>query len=159
MVATVTLVLLASCTGTRTESTSPSSTLGTSSTSPVITASLPVGDFSSFTQALDAAGFTVREGERLGSELFAVPGQWVFIDDMRVLTYEYPREEALNEVRSSISRDGYSVPTRTGGVAMVEWVATPHLYSAGRLLVLYLGDKQRTLDALDLLLGPQFAGG
>ena len=158
--ATVSLFMLASCTGTRTERASPSSPLGTGtiSTSPATTVPPPVRDYSSFTQALDAAGFSVREGGRLSGELFAVPGQRVFIDGTQILAYEYARDEALNEVRLSISRDGYSVPTRTGGVAMVEWVSTPHFYSAGRLLVLYLGEKQRTLDALNLLLGPQVAG-
>jgi hypothetical protein len=53
-----------------------------------------------------------------------------------------------------------AIPFRRGLVgAMVEWVAPPHFYSGGKLLVLYVGDKQRTLEALDLLLGPQFAGG
>ena len=67
--------------------------------------------------------------------------------------------KALDDALSSIGRDGYSVPTRTGGIADVEWIATPHFYGAGRLLVLYVGDEQRTIRALDLLLGPQFAGG
>ncbi|MDP9300335.1 MAG: hypothetical protein M3P43_05495, partial [Actinomycetota bacterium] len=91
--------------------------------------------------------------------LFSVPGQTVFIDGVQVSTYEYPSSGTLDEERSAISRDGYSVPTGTGGVAMVEWVATPHFYAGGKLLVLYVGEKQHTLEALDLLLGPQFAGG
>lgn len=45
------------------------------------------------------------------------------------------------------------------GSTVVEWVATQHFYSAGTLLVLYVGDEQRTLDALERLLGPPFAGG
>ena len=45
------------------------------------------------------------------------------------------------------------------GSTVVEWVATPHFYSAGTLLVLYVGDERRTLDALQRLLGPPFAGG
>lgn len=159
LVATLTLVMLASCTGTRTESAPPSSTPGTISPTPATTASpRPVRDYPSFTQALDAAGFTVREGKRLGGELFT-PGRSVFIDDVAVQAYEYPNEQALDLVRSSVSPDGYSIPTQNGGLAMVEWVRTPHLYAAGKLLVLYVGDNQRTLDALALVLGPQFAGG
>jgi hypothetical protein len=128
LVATLTLVMLASCTGTRTESPSPSAALGTGtiSPSPATTPSpIPVRDYSSFTQALDAAGFAVRDGEPTGSELFAVSGQTLFVDEVPVRTFEYPSGAALNGVRSSISRDGYSVPTRTGGVAMAEGVATP----------------------------------
>ncbi len=92
-------------------------------------------------------------------ELFLVPAQTVLIDGVQVSTYEYPTEATLDEERAAISRDGYSLPTKTGGLAMVEWVVPPHFYSGGKLLVLYVGDKQRTLEALDLLLGPQFAGG
>jgi hypothetical protein len=108
---------------------------------------------------LAAAGFSVREGDRTGSELFSVPGQTVFIDGVRVSTYEYPSAATLDEERSGISRDGYSVPMETGGVAMVEWVAPPHFYAGGKLLVLYVGSRQRLIEALDLLLGSQFAGG
>ncbi|MBA3738228.1 MAG: hypothetical protein H0W97_06640 [Actinobacteria bacterium] len=77
-----------------------------------------------------------------------MPVQTTFIDNVQVSTYQYPSEEALDDVRASISPDGYSVPTGTGGIAIVEWVATPHFYGAGKLLVLYVGDKRRTLDAL-----------
>ena len=45
------------------------------------------------------------------------------------------------------------------GSTVVEWVATQHFYSAGTLVVLYVGDEQRTLDALERPLGPPFAGG
>ena len=158
----VTLTLAPSCTGLRTEtaSQSPTPRTGTVSPSPGTAPSAqPVTDKSSFTRALDAAGLNVRGGARKRSELFAVPGQALFVQGVSISTYEYPSEEALNKVRSSISSDGYSVPTRTGGVAIVEWVGRPHFYSAGRLLVLYVGDKQRTLKALETILGGQFAGG
>lgn len=69
-----------------------------------------------------------------------------------------PEPQGLGELRSAISPDGSSIPTG-GGTAIVEWAATPHAYGAGRLLVLHVGDRRRTLDALDQLLGPQFAGG
>ena len=92
--------------------------------------------------------------------LFTEDRQAVLIDGVSVSTYEYPTSKALDEARSSISRDGYSVQTSTAeGSTVVEWVATPHFYSAGTLLVLYVGDEQRTLDALQRLLGPPFAGG
>ena len=67
-------------------------------------------------------------------------------------------QKALEEWRGAVSPDGYSIPTRAGGIAMVEWVRPPHFYSAGKLLVLYLGDKPRTVEGLDSVLGPQFAG-
>jgi hypothetical protein len=82
----------------------------------------------------------------------------VIIDGAEVRAYEYPSQQALARFQASVSDDGYSIPMREGGVAMVEWVEPPHFYGAGRLLVVYFGERQRTLDALDLVLGPQFAG-
>jgi hypothetical protein len=157
----VTVVALsASCTGTLDgASTSSPSAGAVSPGSEASPSAQPIIDYVSFARGLAAVGFKVREGDRTGSELFSVPGQTVFIDGVRVSTYEYPSEATLNEERSGISRDGYSVPTGTGGVAIVEWVAAPHFYAGGKLLVLYVGDKQRILEGLDLLLGPQFAGG
>jgi hypothetical protein len=126
---------------------------------PPLEVTKPVTDYSSFTDGLEVAGYHVRQGERLGGDHLFRPGQSVFIDGVRVSTYEYPSEKALDEFKASVSDDAYSIPVHGGGIAIVEWVAPPHFYAAGRLLVLYFGHKQRTLDALDLLMGRSFAGG
>ncbi|MEO8292639.1 MAG: hypothetical protein ABI635_05830 [Actinomycetota bacterium] len=153
------LALLVSCTGAE-EVSGPPAESSSSTIAPSATPSAqPVTDYVSFTQAMGAAGFKVRAGERTQSNLLFREGQTVFIDGVSVSTFEYPTERALHEARSSVGRDGYSVPTSSDGIADVEWVETPHFYSAGKLLVLYLGDERPTLDALDTLLGPQFAGG
>jgi hypothetical protein len=52
-----------------------------------------------------------------------------------------------------VDADGGSI-----GTSMVTWVATPHFYKKGRILVLYIGDNAETLKALESVLGPQFAG-
>lgn len=140
-------------------SASPSpTTTGRAPVPEVVASSQPVSDYVSFIDALTAAGFDVRQGERAGDDQIFPAGQIVIIDGVQTSTYEYPSERALQDFRASISDDGYSIPMQNGGVAMVEWVEPPHLYGAGSLLVVYLGDKQRMLDALDLVLGPQFAG-
>jgi len=38
------------------------------------------------------------------------------------------------------------------------WVAPPHFYKAGRIIVLYVGENAAVTEALDTVLGPQFAG-
>ncbi len=42
--------------------------------------------------------------------------------------------------------------------AWFTWVAPPHFFQEGRVLVLYAGADQTVLAALTELLGPQFAG-
>jgi hypothetical protein len=163
ILAAFTLVTLVSCTGARTEGAplSPSTSTGGVSPSGETTPSVqPVTDYSTFAHALDAAGFTVRRRGQVGlpGKLLTVPGRQVFIDGVPASVFEYPTEGALDKVRSSISPRGDQIPTADGGLAIISW-DPPHFYGAGKLLVLYFGDKQRTLDQLDLLLGPQFAGG
>ena len=153
----------ASCTGPQADPApsfvAPSATDGRTP-SPGATPEAPrITDHASFVEGLAAAGLHVREGTRTeGDQLFPA-GRSVIVDGVRVSTYEYPSAGALEELQASISPDGYSVPTRSGGVAMVEWVSPPHFYAWGTLLVVYFGEKQRMLDALGSLLGPQFAGG
>ena len=61
--------------------------------------------------------------------------------------------EELNAAIQSISQDGSSI-----GTTMVTWVAAPHFYAAGRLIVLYVGEDGGVIEVLDQVLGPQFAG-
>jgi hypothetical protein len=155
------VTLLVSCTGSQ-EASNPAerSSPSTTAAPPTTPSGQPVTDYSSFTHALVSAGFTVRDGERTENDmLFTVDRRAVLIDGVSVSTYEYPTNQALDEARSSIGRDSYSVPTSTNGTAHVEWVATPHFYGAGTLLVLYVGDDQGTLDALRNVLGRPYAGG
>ena len=158
--AIIVVVLAGSCTGSTTRGASGSPETSTQAGSPTTPSARPVTDYASFLQGLRAAGFTVREKKPvMNSGLFGVPVRLIAIDGETVSTYEYPSEAALADVAGGISHDGYSVPTVGGGVAIVEWIATPHLFSSGRLLVVYVGDDAHILDALRLFVGRQFAGG
>jgi hypothetical protein len=161
-IAAIALIVLAvSCTGIRTENSASSPSTGAASPSTEASPSaLPVIDFPSFTHALRAAGFDVRHegGAGFPGKLLGVPGRHVLIDEVPVSVFEYPTERALDKARSSISPRGDEIPTGHGGLAIIEWDA-PRFYGSGRLLVLYFGDKERTRDALVLLLGRPFAGG
>jgi hypothetical protein len=53
---------------------------------------------------------------------------------------------------------GQILPDGNLETTMIEWLAPPHFFGAGRVLVLYLGSDQRVLDLLTAVLGPQFAG-
>jgi hypothetical protein len=97
----------ASCTGTQTEEGSPSSSsvTGAVTPSPETTPSAQsVADYSSFTQALEDAGFSVRHGgmTRLPAGLLAVPGQQVLIDGVPTSVFEYrPRRHSIRCVPPS----------------------------------------------------------
>ncbi|HEV2107022.1 MAG TPA: hypothetical protein VGR16_02025 [Thermomicrobiales bacterium] len=40
----------------------------------------------------------------------------------------------------------------------MEWVAPPHFFRQGAVIVLYVGEDPAVLDLLEELLGAQFAG-
>lgn len=165
LVALLTLFsLAASCTSANEESsTSSLPSVVVVTPSPEVLPHLPpVTDYSSFKQALKAEGLTVRyAGARTGflGELLEVPNHRVTIDGKHASVFEYPTEQALDEVRSCISPRGDSVPIGRGGFVSIAWGEPPRFYAAGRLLVLYFGHRQRMFNALERLLGPHFAGG
>ena len=48
---------------------------------------------------------------------------------------------------------------RTSPIAQQSKHMTPHFYNNGKLIALYVGDHNDTIELLDGVLGPQFAGG
>ena len=67
--------------------------------------------------------------------------------------YEYTDLGTLAADAAQVSPDG-NLQT-----AMIQWIATPHFFCSGQVIVLYLGDDQAAIGLLSELLGPQFAGG
>lgn len=103
--------------------------------------------------ALRAAGAEVEAGGPVEQAFFAVTGQIIKVDGADVQVFEYESVEAMEADAAQVSADGGSV-----GTSMITWVATPHFFKSGRLLVLYIGDDTAILDLLKGVLGEQFAG-
>jgi hypothetical protein len=120
-----------------------------------------VTDSSSFVQALEAAGFSVRvrpgEREAFLGRFLGIRGQAVSLDGDRISAFEFPTERDLTKVIRGISPRGDVLPTSDGGSVIISW-EPPRFYGMGKLLVVYFGDKHGTLLELDRLLGPPFAG-
>jgi hypothetical protein len=111
-----------------------------------------VTDLDSFTDALETAGHAVRVGGRTGLEdVFDVQGHPVSFDVARVMAFEYPNERAAEKLQASVDKTAYMV-----GPAIIEW-SNPHIYRAGSLIVVYLGNKPAALRTIEGLLGSHFA--
>jgi len=147
-------VFAASCTGTQGEKASPSPTTSTG-TSPSSPSEQQAAHYSAFIQGLKAAGFAVRQEGRIRffEDIVGVPVRAVLFDGAEVWTMQYPTTAAFQTIRSSVSPRGDEV-----GSAIINWSDAPRYYGSGRLLVMYFGDRPRTLEALELLLGLSFAG-
>lgn len=113
----------------------------------------PVEDHPSLVDSLQSAGATVETGDPIEQPFFAITGQIIKVNGADVQVFEYETTEAMEADATQVSDDGGSTGTST-----ITWVATPHFYKEGRILVLYVGDDQAILELLEGVLGPQFAG-
>ena len=71
-----------------------------------------------------------------------------------VQAFEFASAEEADTAAETVSADGSSI-----GTSMVGWVAPPHFYKAGKLIVIYVGSDSDVINALREAMGSQFAGG
>lgn len=79
-----------------------------------------------------------------------------------IVIHEFRDAATACQEALSVSADGYAISRREGDVTrmtQIDWVNTPHFYCKGQLIVVYVGDDESILTALNDLLGPPFAGG
>ena len=112
-----------------------------------------VEDLGSLSQALRSAGATIESNETIQQEFLTVEGRILNVNGVDVQAFEYKSAEAMEAEAALVAPDGGSV-----GTSMMMWMATPHFFKAGSVLVLYVGDDAATLDLLKTALGEQFAG-
>jgi hypothetical protein len=113
----------------------------------------PACDYVSFVDQLRAAGATVNPIGNIDRSFFAVGGYTLTADAESVQVYEYPTHDAMERDAALVSADGYTI-----GTTKVSWIAPPHFYRAGRIIVIYPGADSVTLERLNTILGPAFAG-
>jgi len=112
----------------------------------------PITDMNSLIVALRSNGLTVETAGTVSQPFFDVQGTQVRVQDADVQVFEFADAEAANAAVALLGPDGNP---RT---MMIEWVAPPHFYQAGRLVVLYVGDDAVMTQALTDVLGAQVAG-
>ncbi len=112
-----------------------------------------VSDYSSLVEALKAVGVKVEPSDPVSQTFLGPEGQGLKVNGQDLQVFEYPDEEAVKHDAEMIAPDGGSTST-----TMITWVDTPHFYRSGKLIVLYVGSDAGTIQLLESLLGPQFAG-
>ena len=128
----------------------------------------PVMDYGRLVDGLREAGAMVEEiGDSqlpgAGEPIFSVTGKIIRVNGENIPVLEYDDEVVAEAETGFISRDGFDLrrppdSESEGFAAHVDWIAPPHWYQAGRIIVLYVGENQKTLDMLENLLSTQFAG-
>lgn len=112
-----------------------------------------VTDYGSLVDALRAEGVTVEPAGTISQPFFSVEGQAITVNGEQVQAFEFADAAGADEAAQDISPDGSSV-----GTSMMTWVAPPHFYKTEKLIVLYVGENEEVLTALESVLGEQIAG-
>ena len=120
---------------------------------PVVAHGGPVQDYVSLVDALRAQGATVEPAGEVRHAFFSPTGQLITVNGADVQVFEYPDARAAEAAAAQIAPDGSAV-----GTSMITWVGPPHFYHKEKLLVLYVGEAAATRQALEAVLGAQFAG-
>jgi len=113
-----------------------------------------VESYDGLLDALRGNGSTVESVGPVSQPFFVPEGRVISVDGYEVQVFEFSIEQNARSAAASISPDGSSV-----GTTIISWVETPHFYKSGKLIVLYVGDEAAVVDALEVVLGAQIAGG
>ena len=111
-----------------------------------------VADLSSLVDHLRASGLDVKPAGEVEQPFFEVTGTVLKVNSADVQVFEFADAAAAKAAVATIGADG-NPPN-----AIVEWVAPPHFYQAGRIVVLYVGEDQAITAALTKTLWPLVAG-
>jgi len=113
--------------------------------------------------ALRARSATVQESGSASGILFVGNGRGLVVNGAALAAYEYSTTWAAQLDAGRVSADGAT--TRGGfgpfggSAVTVEWIAPPHHFRRGRVIVTYIGSDASILSLLTSVLGQQFAGG
>jgi hypothetical protein len=116
-------------------------------------AAVPVTDYASLIDKLRAAGVSVEPAGEVEQPFLSITGKMIKLYGEDVQVFQYANTAAADGEAAPISRDGMAVGTRK-----IFWVGAPHFFKQGRLLVLYVGNNDKVLRSLEVVLGRQFAG-
>ena len=113
----------------------------------------PVTGYASLINKLRVAGVSVEPAGEVQQPFFSIKGEMIKVHGEDVQVFQYANAAAADAEAARISRDGM-----TAGTRKIFWVAPPHFFKQGKLLVLYVGVDDKVKGALEAVLGQQFAG-
>lgn len=113
-----------------------------------------VATFDQLVDALQAAGLPAEAAGTVSQPFFEPGGRVISLNREEIQVFQFESQVEAEAAAGTISADGTEI-----GTNMATWIAAPHFFQGGDLIVLYLGDQAVVVDALGALLGPQIAGG
>lgn len=85
--------------------------------------------------------------------MFSIPTEAISVDGSDVQVFEFQSEADAKAATLTVSEDGTEI-----GTSIIHWIDTPHFYTNGKIIVLYVGQNPEITNLLESLLDTQFAG-
>lgn len=105
--------------------------------------------------ALEAAGLEIEQDEVLLDSFFAdTTARFLLVNEAMIQTFAFADAAAAAAGAETVNATGTII-----GAATIDWVERPHFYRQGKLIVLYAGDDEAILSALQEALGEPFVVG
>ncbi|MGQ0792187.1 MAG: hypothetical protein ACT4NJ_08220 [Nitrosopumilaceae archaeon] len=126
-----------------------------SSDEPITSSDGIVTDYPSLIDAIKSRGVLVKYIEEIAAEgsSFSVPIKVISVGGADIQVYEFQSESDAQVSSLTISEDGTEI-----GTSIIRWMDTPHFYTKGKIIVLYVGQNPEITNLLESFLGTQFAG-
>ena len=147
------LVLVSACGATGSPIPSPTTDTAGNATPTTDTKGGMVLDKAGLVAALKLAGVNATSAGSVEQPFMSVPGEAFNAGNEAMQVFEYADEAAVESDASKIKPDG------TIDGSSVSWMAQPHFYRSGRIIVIYIGTDQTVLTALSAAIGQPFATG
>lgn len=96
--------------------------------------------------------------EDVEEDIFQGQRKWLTINDNdNISVYLYESSEKMEEDASYIDEGGTSY-NNGKNAAEISWVSYPHFFKKDNIIVLYVGEDLEVINALEEIVGLQFAG-
>lgn len=109
-----------------------------------------VSDYSSFITYLEDAGIQVEETGVVNQPFTAIEGKTLAVNGDEMQVFEFADQQTA-KAQISDFKDFFDT-------SMIMWIAPPHFFQTGRIIILYLGGNAEIIQALEAAAGAQFAG-
>ncbi len=125
-------------------------TLSVPNTGATVSPTTPTSYAALYTALAGMSNITVQQQGAIQQPYFDVQAQLLSINGQQVQVFEFNSVSARQEAQNTISNTGSTI-----GNYVPSFVSTPHFWSSGRMLVLYVGQDQQVISSLDSVLGTQ----
>lgn len=106
---------------------------------------------------LENTGFTI-EAEDVEESILLGERKWLTLNGSdNISVYLYENNDRMEKDASYLSDDGFSYDNGRESID-IEWVSYPHFFKSENMIILYVGRSSKIVEALEELVGPQFAG-